>query len=84
MIGDVIAMLPEQGRWRPFQKGGRAILPAVGPARARRQLTPSRSCWRARAEGLTRRAVELALAGDPMALRLCVERILPVCARTRR
>jgi hypothetical protein len=37
-----------------------------------------------KSESLTRRAVELALAGDPMALRLCVERILPVCARTRR
>ena len=31
------------------------------------------------AEGLTRRAVEAAYAGDPMALRLCVERLLPVC-----
>jgi hypothetical protein len=31
------------------------------------------------AEALTRRAVELALAGDPTALRLCIERILPPC-----
>jgi hypothetical protein len=30
-------------------------------------------------EALTRKAVELALAGDPVALRLCIERILPVC-----
>lgn len=30
------------------------------------------------AEGLTRRAIELALAGDPMALRLCLERVVPV------
>ena len=29
------------------------------------------------AEALTRRAVELALAGDGMALRLCLERIIP-------
>jgi hypothetical protein len=28
---------------------------------------------------LTRKAVELALAGDPTALRLCIERILPPC-----
>ena len=28
-------------------------------------------------EAITRKAVELALAGDPVALRLCVERILP-------
>jgi hypothetical protein len=30
-------------------------------------------------EALTRKAVELALAGDPTALRLCIERILPPC-----
>ena len=30
-------------------------------------------------EALTRRAVELALAGDPTAMRLCLERILPPC-----
>ena len=29
------------------------------------------------AEALTRKAIELALNGDPMALRLCLERILP-------
>jgi len=28
---------------------------------------------------LTRKAVELALAGDPTTLRLCIERILPPC-----
>ena len=28
---------------------------------------------------MTRKAVELALAGDPTALRLCIERILPPC-----
>jgi hypothetical protein len=28
-------------------------------------------------EALTRKAVELALAGDPMALRLCLDRIIP-------
>ncbi len=31
------------------------------------------------AEALTRRAVELALVGDPTAMRLCIERILPPC-----
>src|SRR4051812_17476928 len=30
------------------------------------------------AEALTRRAVEMALAGDTVAMRLCLERILPV------
>ena len=31
------------------------------------------------AAGLTRTAVEFALAGDPTAMRLCIERILPPC-----
>ena len=31
------------------------------------------------AEALTRKAVELALSGDPTAMRLCIERILPPC-----
>jgi hypothetical protein len=30
-------------------------------------------------EGLTRKAVEMALAGDPTALKLCIERLLPRC-----
>ena len=30
-------------------------------------------------EGLTRKAVELALVGDPTAMQLCPERILPLC-----
>jgi hypothetical protein len=30
-------------------------------------------------EALTRKAVELALVGDPTAMRLCLERILPAC-----
>jgi hypothetical protein len=29
------------------------------------------------AEALTRKAIEMALEGDPVALRLCIERILP-------
>jgi hypothetical protein len=29
-------------------------------------------------EALTRKAVEMALAGDPVALRLCLDRLLPV------
>ena len=31
------------------------------------------------AEGLTRKAVDAAFAGDPMVLRFCLERILPRC-----
>jgi hypothetical protein len=35
------------------------------------------------AEGLTRKAVELALAGDVTALRLCIERLVPPCRKHR-
>ena len=31
------------------------------------------------AESLTRKAVELAMVGEPTAMRLCLERILPAC-----
>jgi hypothetical protein len=37
-----------------------------------------------KAEALTRKAVELVLAGDPTAMRLCIERLLPPCPRTHR
>jgi hypothetical protein len=49
------------------------------PARSRNKATIAAAKLLAGdSEGLTRRAVELALPGDPMGLRLCVERILPV------
>ncbi|MGH7061233.1 MAG: hypothetical protein ACREFH_12660 [Stellaceae bacterium] len=67
-------------RGRPFAPG-RSGHPAGRPARARvtRGRSPPRRCSTAKPRGLTRKAVELALAGDPAALRLCVERILPPC-----
>ena len=66
-------------RGRPFAKGNR-------PA-GRRAGSPNKRTLAAavlldgEAETLTRRAVELALAGDPMAMRLCIERILPPCRK---
>jgi hypothetical protein len=67
------------GRGRPFQKG-QSGNPAGRPAGARNRKTLAAAMLLdGEAEGLTRRAVELALAGDPTALRLCIERILPPC-----
>ncbi len=45
------------------------------------QQDDHRRCVTARGggRGVDRRAVELALVGDPTALRLCIERILPRC-----
>src|ERR1700730_13122273 len=68
---------PERGR--PFATRQSAP-PAGRPAGARNKKTLAAAVLLdGEAEALTRRAVELAFAGDPMALRLCIERILPPC-----
>jgi hypothetical protein len=67
------------GRGRPFQKGrsGNPLGRRVG---CRNKTTIAAAALLAgEAETLTRKAVELALVGDPTALRLCLERILPPC-----
>src|SRR6266404_1871702 len=62
------------------QRGGRATLAGGRPAGARNKKTLAAAVLlEGEAEGLTRRAVELALVGDPTAMRLCIERILPPC-----
>ncbi|WP_375741724.1 DUF5681 domain-containing protein, partial [Pseudomonas aeruginosa] len=48
------------------------------PRGARHQVTRAiEELLEGEAEGLTRKAVEMALAGDTTALRLCLERIAP-------
>jgi hypothetical protein len=60
-------------RGRPFQPGNPGK-----PAGARNRATmAAEALLDAEAEGLTRKCIELALAGDTTALRLCLERILP-------
>ena len=57
---------------------GRSGNPKGRPAGARNKATQTAELLLdGEAEALTRRAVELALAGDGMALRLCLERIIP-------
>jgi hypothetical protein len=66
-------------RGRPFLKG-QSGNPAGRPAGARnRKSLAAAALLDGEAEALTRKAVEMALAGDPTALRLCLERILPPC-----
>jgi hypothetical protein len=68
---------PGPVRGRPFAKGNR---PAGRRAGSRNKKTLAAAVLlEGEAEALTRRAVELALAGDPTAMRLCIERILPPC-----
>ena len=68
---------PSKQRGRPFQKGvsGNA---AGRPAGARNRATLAvETLLDGEAETLTRKAVALALEGDTVALRLCLERICP-------
>jgi hypothetical protein len=70
---------PEPARGRPFKKG-RSGNPRGRPAGRRNNKTLAAAVLlEGESEALTRKAVELALAGDPTALRLCIERILPPC-----
>ena len=60
-------------RGRPFAPGNPGR-----PKGARHRITRvAEALLDGEAEALTRKAVDLALAGDGMALRLCLERILP-------
>src|ERR1700676_1161621 len=64
-------------RGRPFTKG-RSGNPAGKPRGARHQATlAAEALFDGEAEGLSRKAIELALAGDVPALRICLDRILP-------
>ena len=60
-------------RGRPFAKGN----PGRPKGARHRATLAAEALLDGEAEGLTRKAVELALAGDTTALRLCLERILP-------
>ena len=64
-------------RGRPFPKGVSGN-PAGKPRGARHKATlAAEALFDGEAEGLTRKAIELALSGDATALRLCLDRILP-------
>ena len=64
----------QRGGWRPGQSGN----PRGRPRGSRHKATlAAEALLDGEAEGLTRKAVELALGGDTTALRLCLERILP-------
>ncbi len=63
-----------QGKFKKGQSGN----PAGKPIGARHKTTLAvQALLDGEAESLTRKAVELALAGDITALRLCLERIAP-------
>ena len=77
MSNDVAPPLPGQVRGRPFPKG-RSVNPAGRRFGSRNKATlAAQKLLAGEAEALTRKAVEAAFAGDPTAMRLCLERILP-------
>ena len=77
MVYEVEDKLPERVRGRPFVKG-RSGNPGGRRFGSRNKATMAALELLAdEAEALTRKAVEAALAGDPTAMRLCLERILP-------
>jgi Family of unknown function (DUF5681) len=70
---------PGRARGRPFAKG-RSGNPSGRPAGSRNKTTAAAALLLAgQSEALTQKAVELALSGDPSAMRLCLDRILPPC-----
>jgi hypothetical protein len=64
-------------RGRPFTKG-RSGNPAGKPKGARHRATlAAETLLDGEAEALTRKAIELALGGDILALKICLDRVLP-------
>jgi hypothetical protein len=74
-----ISNRPGRGPGRRFEKG-RSGNPAGRRRGSRNKATLAAAGLLAgESEALTRKAVEMALAGDPTAMRLCMERVLPPC-----
>ena len=70
---------PGRARGRPFEKG-RSGNPGGRRRGSRNKATLAAAALLAgESEALTRKAVEMALGGDPTAMRLCIERVLPPC-----
>jgi len=68
-------------RGRPFKKGRPSPNPNGRPPGARNRTTlAAEALLDGEAEALTRKAIERALDGDPTALRICIDRILPHAA----
>ena len=76
MSADNLLQKQQKQRGLPFEKG-RSGNPAGRPRGCRNRSTQAAQLLlQGEAEALTRKAVELALGGDPTALRLCLDRVI--------
>jgi hypothetical protein len=66
-----------RGRGRPFEKGQSGNPAGRPPGMGKRATQAMQSLLDGEAQALTRKAVELALDGNTMALRMCLDRIGP-------
>jgi hypothetical protein len=79
MVDGLSPKAPGRARGRPFEKG-RSGNPAGRRTGSRNKATSAAAALlEGESEAPTRKAVELALVGDPTAMRLCLERILAPC-----
>jgi Family of unknown function (DUF5681) len=77
MGGDTSGL--SRGRGRPFAKGKSGYPEGRRPGSRNTATLAAAALLGGEAEALSRKAVEMALAGDPLALRLCLERLVPRC-----
>jgi len=76
MVADNFLQKQQKQRGRPSEKG-RSGNPSGRPRGSRiRSTFAAQMLLQGEAEALTRKAVELALDGDPAALRLCLDRLI--------
>jgi Family of unknown function (DUF5681) len=76
MAADNFLQKQQKQPGRPFEKG-RSGNPSGRPRGCRNRSTlAAQLLLQGEAEALTRKAVELALSGDPTALRLCLDRLI--------
>ena len=79
MSDQIVTRPPARGRRRLFQPG-QSGNPAGRRWGSRNRTTlAAATLLDAEALGLTRRAIEAAVAGDMLAMKLCLERVLPRC-----
>ena len=78
MAEDTPPKQPKRGRGRPFDAGSSGN-PAGRPAGSRNKVTTAvEALLEGEAEQVTRQCIEMAKAGDNVAMRLVMERIAPV------